>query len=62
MIHGDVKLLNAVRVGTCLRLIDLNASVKIGEVYFAGAKFSSGMLPPEMIAKLTVEEYEKYMA
>jgi serine/threonine protein kinase len=62
MIHGDVKLLNAVRVGTCLRLIDLDASVKIGEASYVGAKFSSGMLPPEMIAKLTVEEYEKYMA
>jgi serine/threonine protein kinase len=50
MINGDVKLLNDVRVGTRLRLIDLDASVKIGEGAFAGAKFSSGVLPPEMIA------------
>ena len=62
MIHGDVKLLNAVRVGTRFQLIDLDASAPIGEGSFAGAKFSSGMLPPEMIAELTIEEYDTYMA
>jgi serine/threonine protein kinase len=62
MIHGDVKLLNAVRVGTRLQLIDLDASAKIGEGSFAGAKFSSGVLPPEMIAELTIKEYHKYVA
>jgi serine/threonine protein kinase len=59
VLHGDVKLLNAVRVGTRLPLIDLDASVKIGEGYFAGAKFSSGMLPPEMIAKLNFDAKDK---
>jgi tRNA A-37 threonylcarbamoyl transferase component Bud32 len=31
MIHGDIKLLNAVRVGTRLRLVDFDASVTIGK-------------------------------
>jgi serine/threonine protein kinase len=62
MIHGDVKLLNAVRVGSRHRLIDLDASVTIGEGSFVGAKFSSGVLPPEMIAELTVDKFKKCMA
>jgi serine/threonine protein kinase len=62
MIHGDVKLLNAVRVGTRLRLIDFDASITIGKEYFGGAKFSSGILPPEMIAELTLDDYKKYNA
>jgi serine/threonine protein kinase len=62
LIHGDVKLLNAVRVGHRLALIDLDASATIGKESFAGAKFSSGMLPPEMIAELTFDENDKYMA
>ena len=55
LIHGDVKLQNVVRFGVRLRPIDLDAAVEIdslaGADYesFAGAKFSSGVLPPEMI-------------
>ena len=58
-----MKLQNVVRFGEGLRLIDLDASVELdstadGDKYcsFAGAKFSSGVLPPEMIAKLTFQE------
>jgi serine/threonine protein kinase len=61
MIHGDVKL-HAVRVGTHRRLIDFDASVRIGEGYFAGAKFSSGMLPPEMIAELTLVGFKSILS
>jgi serine/threonine protein kinase len=62
VIHGDVKLLNAVRFGTRIRLVDFDASSStIGEGSFAGAKFSSGMLPPEMIAELSFDEYGQYI-
>ena len=57
IIHGDVKLSNIVRVGGTIKLIDLDASANINSSYkdastFAGKKFSSGVLPPEMIYKL----------
>jgi tRNA A-37 threonylcarbamoyl transferase component Bud32 len=39
MIHGDLKLLNVVRVKEKLCLIDLDASAVIGEGCYAGAKF-----------------------
>jgi serine/threonine protein kinase len=50
LIHGDVKLQNVVRFDGRLCLIDLDAAVKINSP--AGAKFSSGVLPPEMIKEL----------
>ena len=58
IIHGDVKLQNVVRFGEGLRLIDLDAAVEIDS--FAGAKFSSGVLPPEMITKLTIDDCEHF--
>ena len=67
IIHSDVKRQNVVRCGEGLRLIDLDASIEIDSFAhdakydsFAGAKFSSGVLPPEMIAKLTMEEYKRF--
>jgi serine/threonine protein kinase len=60
LIHCDVKLMNAVRVAGRLQLIDFDASSENGS--FAGAKFSSGMLPPEMIAELTKAQFNKYNA
>lgn len=61
IIHGDLKPSNIVRYGEKLRLIDFDASSEIYSVekeddcenprYFAGRKFSSGSLPPEMIFK-----------
>jgi serine/threonine protein kinase len=68
LMHGDLKMLNIVRfrIDNRLRLIDFDASAKIvargGEdESFAGAKFSSAILPPEMIERIeTEEELEKF--
>eukprot|EP00984_Skeletonema_dohrnii_P002429 scaffold836_cov77-Skeletonema_dohrnii-CCMP3373.AAC.3 len=72
LMHGDIKMLNIVRfrIDNGLRLIDLDASAAImpvGEVdekkTFAGAKFSSAILPPEMIERIEpgdVEAFKKY--
>lgn len=46
-IHGDLKPLNIMKVEDNLKLIDLDASCKIG-IDYAATKFSSGYLPPEM--------------
>ena len=58
IIHCDLKMLNVVRVNGRMKLIDFDAAtVHDG---FAGSKFSSGILPPEMFHKLkTSEEGEK---
>jgi serine/threonine protein kinase len=50
LIHGDVKLKNVVRFNSRLCLIDLDAAVEIDSP--AGAKFSSGVLPPELFQEL----------
>jgi serine/threonine protein kinase len=42
VIHGDVKPLNIMRVGDRMKLIDLDASVRLAEEY-SGAKYSSGL-------------------
>eukprot|EP00985_Skeletonema_marinoi_P010383 scaffold4880_cov80-Skeletonema_marinoi.AAC.1 len=71
LMHGDMKMLNIVRfsLDNRLRLIDLDASARIvppgGEdETFAGVKFSSAILPPEMIEKIEteeqLEEFNKY--
>jgi len=69
IIHGDIKLLNIVRIQGSLSLIDFDASSKKTNdknQTFIGSKFSSGVLPPEMIVEMTdskeidkVEEYFK---
>ena len=59
LIHGDLKLLNVVRIMDRLCLIDLDASAPIGDdgtKFYAGAKFSSGVAPPELIHKLKNRE------
>ncbi|CAJ1939037.1 unnamed protein product [Cylindrotheca closterium] len=62
LLHGDLKMLNVVRINGHLALIDLDASAQMGED-FAGAKYSSGVLPPEMIYPLVdFEEKEKYIS
>ncbi|KAL3938522.1 MAG: hypothetical protein SGBAC_006589 [Bacillariaceae sp.] len=61
LLHGDLKMLNVVRINGRLSLIDLDASAQIDED-FAGAKYSSGVLPPEMIYPLAdYEEKETYI-
>ncbi|KAF0700107.1 hypothetical protein As57867_009302, partial [Aphanomyces stellatus] len=61
-VHGDLKKLNVLRVQSALKLIDLDAAAKMGDA--VGAKFSSGILPPEMFYKLKsndeVEQYKSY--
>jgi len=54
LVHGDIKKLNVVRINGHLTLIDLDASARITTIdgeegEYIGAKFSSGVLPPEMI-------------
>ena len=58
IIHGDLKMLNILRVDGRIRLIDFDAACTLGTP--AGCKFSSGVLPPEMFAHLTVEESEQF--
>lgn len=47
LVHGDLKMSNIIRIKGRLMLIDLDASAKVGEEI--GAKFSSGVVAPEMI-------------
>ena len=60
LMHGDLKMANIVRfsIDNQLRLIDFDASARINgeEESFAGAKFSSAILPPEMIERIETEE------
>jgi len=60
LMHGDIKMNNVVRQGNRLRLIDFDAAASLSNGSLAGAKFSSGVLPPEMFAKLTKDEKGKY--
>ncbi|CAJ1940910.1 unnamed protein product [Cylindrotheca closterium] len=62
LIHGDLKMLNVIRINGHMVLIDMDASAKIGED-FAGEKYSSGVIPPEMIYQLAnYKEKEKYVS
>jgi len=72
IVHGDLKMPNVVRTDTRLLLIDLDASAKVGDkdasvddIDYVGSKFSSGVLPPEMIHKLKTQKeldlYEDYV-
>ena len=58
IIHGDLKMLNILRVDGRIRLIDFDAACTVGTK--AGCKFSSGVLPPEMFARLTVQQSEQF--
>lgn len=63
LIHGDIKALNIVLSNeNKIKLIDLDASLK-EDIDYAGAKFSSGILPPEMFVifdKAKRVDFEKY--
>jgi serine/threonine protein kinase len=52
LMHGDLKPNNIVLADNAVRLIDFDASSSYGEesTDYAGAKYSSGYLPPEMFA------------
>jgi serine/threonine protein kinase len=58
LIHGDVKLNNVVRFDNRLCLINLDAAVQTDHP--AGAKFSSGVLPPEMIQELDLPQCKTF--
>ena len=68
LMHGDLKMLNVVRMGSQLKLIDLDAIASFSSgspsnlLTFAGAKFSSGILPPEMFACLDKKGVLQYIA
>eukprot|EP00797_Seminavis_robusta_P006160 Sro140_g065480.1 Inherit from NOG: surface antigen (1094) ;mRNA; r:51836-55117 len=51
IIHGDLKMASVIRSSGRYKLIDLDASVRLmaQPTEYIGAKFSSGILPPEMI-------------
>jgi hypothetical protein len=49
LIHGDVKPLNIMRMGTRFLMIDLDATVSFKNGNYMGAKYSSAYLPPEML-------------
>ena len=61
LIHGDIKLLNIVRMKNTIKIIDMDAVAKLGGGYL-GVKFSSGVLPPEMFAVLDGDGVKKYEA
>lgn len=54
LIHCDLKHSNVIQLGGRMRLIDLSAATEVDA--FAGAKFSSGVVPPEMITRLTTDD------
>lgn len=68
IVHQDLKALNVVRYNDRLALIDMVAASVIGMkattsrasdgtlTAYAGAKYSSGVLPPEMFTKLNSQE------
>eukprot|EP00984_Skeletonema_dohrnii_P021419 scaffold10694_cov66-Skeletonema_dohrnii-CCMP3373.AAC.2 len=66
LMHGDIKMGNIVRflIDNKLRLIDLDASARIDlvdEQAFAGAKFSSAILPPEMIERIEKDQVQGFL-
>ena len=61
IMHGNLNALNVVRIDSKMVLLDLGSAVQFGDAGSAtGARFSSGVLPPEMFATLTKEEEEQY--
>ncbi|CAJ1966601.1 unnamed protein product [Cylindrotheca closterium] len=61
LVHGDLKMSNILRMNYRLCLIDLDSSARI-DGDFVGAKFSSGVLPPELIYRLqSFDEKEMFV-
>ena len=48
-IHGDLKPLNIMRMAAKFKLIDFDSACTINSSSFAGLKYSSGFVPPEMV-------------
>jgi serine/threonine protein kinase len=47
VVHGDLKPLNVLQTQFQVKLIDFDASVRVGEII--GKKYSSCYIPPEMV-------------
>lgn len=73
IVHGDAKMINAVRSSNKILLIDLDAACRFEEdgsceeddhraETYMGAKFSSGVLPVEMFATLSAAQHEQYLS
>lgn len=61
VVHGDLKMLNILRVDGRIAVADMDAAAVIGE--YACCKFSSAVLPPECFYMLkTKNEEEAYSA
>jgi len=66
VVHGDVKALNVVRLSNSMKLIDLDGACQMRmrgygiKFLYVGSKYSSGVLPPEMFAKLSPYEEDMY--
>ncbi|KAF0683085.1 Aste57867_24865 [Aphanomyces stellatus] len=61
LVHGDLKKLNVLRVQNQLKLIDFDATTAVDQPL--GAKYSSGILPPEMFHKIeSTDDLAKYKA
>lgn len=60
IMHGDVKATNTVRLDGKMLIIDLDASASFNGGY-CGAKFRTGVLPPEMFVCLSREESAIYI-
>jgi serine/threonine protein kinase len=57
VIHGDVKPRNLVRFGADYKIIDFDASCRIGLEY-SGSKHSSAFVPPELVrSNLSVKSF-----
>jgi serine/threonine protein kinase len=50
-IHGDIKPFNVIRLGSEIKLIDLDACAKVGSDYY-GSKYSQAYVPPEFLYKI----------
>ena len=63
IVHGDLKMLNIVRIDGSLRLIDLDAATLMDAGEPAGNKYSSAALPPELLYELDGDpRHEEAMA
>lgn len=66
IVHQDLKPLNILRYDNRMVLTDMDAASSVEDGDCAGAKFSSGVLPPEMFVRLKTEseltEYENHFA
>ncbi|GMI06683.1 hypothetical protein TrLO_g609 [Triparma laevis f. longispina] len=63
VVHGDIKMMNIIRFGGKLRLLDFDSSLGLStersQQLYAGVKCSSGNIPPELIYRFQNAEEQK---